>query len=144
MSELLHIADATVGELMTRPVVSVRPDTTIAALGGLMEAHPFNGLPVVDEAGVVQGVVTRGDLLKCHLAPYCRFMAALEDSWTESAAAIMTRHPIVLYPFEPAVKAIHLVVDHRLRTIPVVEESAAGPRLVGVVTRGDLTRSLSD
>lgn len=122
MSELLHIADATVGELMTRPVVSVRPDTTVMALAGLMEAHPFNGLPVVDESGVVQGVVTRGDL-KRHLAPYCRFMAALEDSWTESAAAIMTRHPIVLYPFEPAVKAIHLV---------------------GVVTRGDLTRSLSD
>ena len=144
MSEFLHIADATVGELMTRPAVSVRSDTTIVALAGLLEAHPFNGFPVVDEVGVLQGVVTRGDLLKSHLAPYRRFMAALEDSWAESVAAIMTRHPIVLYPFEPAVKAIQLVVDHRLRTIPVVEESAAGPRLVGLVTRSDLTRALFD
>jgi CBS domain-containing protein len=69
-------------------------------------------------------------------------MAALEDSWTESVAAIMTQHPISLHPFDPAVNAIHLVVDHRLRTIPVVEQSAAGARLVGVITRGDLTRAL--
>ena len=41
-------------------------------------------------------------------------------------------------------KAIQLAVDHRLRTIPVVEESPAGARLVGVVTRRDLTRALID
>jgi CBS domain-containing protein len=49
MSEFVHITDATVDELMTRQVVSVRPDTTIAALARLMVAHPFNGFPVVDE-----------------------------------------------------------------------------------------------
>jgi CBS domain-containing protein len=144
MSEFVHITDATVDELMTRQVVSVRPDTTIAALARLMVAHPFNGFPVVDEMGVLHGVVTRGDLLKRHLAPYCRFMDALEDTWTESVAAIMTRHPVSLYASEPALKAIQLVVDHRLRTIPVVENSASGPRLIGVVSRGDLTRAVCD
>ncbi|HJW70484.1 MAG TPA: CBS domain-containing protein [Candidatus Binatia bacterium] len=144
MSEFIHITDATVDELMTRQVVSVRPDTTLAAVTRLMVAHPFNGFPVVDEMGVLHGVVTRGDLLKCHLAPYCRFMDALEDTWTESVAVIMTRHPISLYAYEPALKAIQLVVDHRLRTIPVVEDSACGPRLIGVVSRGDLTRAICD
>jgi CBS domain-containing protein len=142
MTDFPHIADATVGELMTRSVVSVRPDTTIKALAAVMRTNAFNGLPVVDEVGVLHGIVTRGDLLKCHLAPYCRFMAALEDSWSESVAAIMTRHPISVHPFDPALKAIHLVVDHRLRTIPVVEESVSAARLVGVITRGDLTRAL--
>ena len=139
-----HIADATINDFMTRSVVSVRPDTSIAALAALLRAHPFNGLPVVDEEGLLQGVVTRADLLKCQLAPYCRFMAALEDTWAESVTAIMTRHPITVHPFDPAVKAMHLVLDHRLRTIPVVEESPAGPRLLGVVTRGDLMRAQSD
>ena len=142
MSKFPHIGDATVGELMTRSVVSVRPDTPMASLTELMRIHPFNGLPVVDELGLLHGIVTRGDLLKRHLAPYSRFMAALEDSWTESVAAIMTQHPISLHPFDPAVNAIHLVVAHRLRTIPVGEQSAAGARLVGVITRGDLTRAL--
>jgi CBS-domain-containing membrane protein len=144
MTKRLHIADVTVGSLMTRPVVSVRPDTTIAALTALLEAHPFNGLPVVDEFGVLQGLVTRVDLLKRYLAPYRRFIAALDETWTESVGEIMTRYPIVLLPIEPAVKAIQLVVDQRLRTIPVVEDSPAGARLVGVVTRRDLTRALID
>jgi CBS domain-containing protein len=144
MNRRLYVADVTVGSLMTHPVVSVRPETTVAALTALMEAHPFNGLPVVDELGVLQGLVTRADLLKRYLAPYHRFIGALDEAWTESVDTIMTRHPIVLLPIEPAVKAIQLAVDHRLRTIPVVEESPAGARLVGVVTRRDLTRALID
>ena len=144
MTKRLYVADVTVGSLMTRPVVSVRPDTTIATLTALLEAHPFNGLPVVDEVGVLQGLVTRADLLKRHLAPHRRFIVALDETWTESVSAIMTSHPLVVFPFDPAVKAIQLAVDHRLRTIPVVEESPAAGRLVGVVTRRDLTRALID
>jgi CBS-domain-containing membrane protein len=139
-----HIADATISEFMTRSVVSVRADTSIVALAALLRAHPFNGFPVIDGDGLLHGVVTRADLLKCHLAPYGRFMAALEDAWAESVAAIMTRHPISVHPFDPAMKAMYLVVDHRLRTIPVVEASMPGSRLVGVITRGDLMRATFD
>jgi CBS domain-containing protein len=144
MNERLHIADVTVGALMTRPAVTVRPDTTIGALTALMAAHPFNGFPVVDEMGVLQGLVTHADLLKRYLAPYRRFIATLEDTWAGTVSAIMSRHPIALYPVEPAVKAIQLMVDHRLRTIPVVEETTAGARLVGVITRRDVVRALLD
>jgi CBS-domain-containing membrane protein len=144
MSDGLHIADVTVGALMTRPVVSLRPDTTIEALTALMAAHPFNGFPVVDELGLLHGLVTRIDLLKRYLVPYRRFIAVLEDTWAGSVSAIMTRHPITLLPVEPAVKAVQLMVDHRLCTIPVVEESTAGARLVGVLTRRDLMPALLD
>lgn len=144
MNRRLYVADVTVGSLMTRPVVSVRPDTTITALTALMQAHPFNGFPVVDELGVLQGLATRADLLKRHLAPYRRFITAVDEPWTVSVCAIMTRHPLVVRPVDAAVTAIHLAVDHRLRTIPVVEDSPDGARLVGVVTRGDLTRALID
>ena len=142
MTEHGHIADVTVGALMTRPVLSIRLDTTIAAVTALMAAHPFNGFPVVDELGALHGLVTRLDLFKCCLVPESRFLAAVEDSWAASVRAIMTRHPLVVRPFEPAARAIQLVVDHRLRTIPVVEESGGVARLVGVVTRSDLARAL--
>jgi CBS domain-containing protein len=144
MQERLHIADLTVGSLMTRPPVTVRPDTTIATLTSLMAAHPFNGFPVVDETGLLQGLVTRADLLKRYLIPYRRFIAGLEDSWASTVSAIMTRHPITLLPVEPAVKAIQLMVDHRLRCIPVVEDTPDGARLVGVLSRRDVTRALLD
>jgi CBS domain-containing protein len=142
MQERLHIADVTVGALMTRPAVTVRPDTSIAAMTSLMTAHPFNGFPVVDDVGVLQGLVTRTDLLKRYLVPYRRFIAALEDGWAGTVSAIMTRNPITLLPVEPVVKAIQLMVDHRLRTIPVVEETTSGARLLGVLSRSDVTRAL--
>jgi CBS domain-containing protein len=142
MADHLHIADITVGALMTRPALSVRPDTTVAALAALMAAHPFNGFPVVDDMGVLQGIVTRLDLLKRHVRPYGRFIAALDEGWVDTVAAIMSRHPITLTPMEPAAKAVQLFVDHRLRLIPVVEESGTGPRLVGVLSRQDVTRAL--
>jgi CBS domain-containing protein len=144
MQERLHIADVTVGALMTRPAVTVRPDTSIATMTSLMAAHPFNGFPVVDDVGVLQGLVTRADLLKRYLVPYRRFIVGLEDDWAGTVSAIMTRHPITLLSAEPAVKAIQLMVDHRLRTIPVVEETTAGARLLGVLSRRDVTRALLD
>jgi CBS domain-containing protein len=142
MAVHLHIADVTVGALMTRPALSVRPDTTVTALTALMAAHPFNGFPVVDGAGVLHGIVTRLDLLKRHVRPYGRFIAALDEGWVDTVGAIMSRHPITLTPMDPAAKAVQLLVDHRLRLIPVVEESQEGPRLVGVLSRRDVTRAL--
>jgi CBS-domain-containing membrane protein len=51
------IRDITVGELMSKPVVTVTPDTTIEALTALMSAHDFNAFPVVNDAGALLGLV---------------------------------------------------------------------------------------
>lgn len=144
MPERLHIADVTVGALMTRPAITVRPDTSIVTVTALMAAHPFNGFPVVDDGGVLQGLVTRADLLKRYLVPHRRLLAGVDDGWASTVAAIMTRHPITLRPAEPAAKAIELMVDHRLRTVPIVDDTTAGIRLLGVLSRRDVTRALLD
>ena len=53
-----------VADVMTHPVISVTPETTIAEAAGLMLEHRISGLPVVDQGGAVVGVVTEGDLLR--------------------------------------------------------------------------------
>jgi tRNA nucleotidyltransferase (CCA-adding enzyme) len=139
-----EIMNVTVGELMSKPVVTVTPETTIASLRKLMAEHDFNAFPVVNGMGALQGMVTRLDLFRVYLLPYAKFIPAVEDTWVSSVGAIMSRGVIALYVTEPSIKAIALMVEQRIRTIPIVEETAAGTVVIGVVTRRDLSAALAD
>ena len=139
MREILNVA---VGDLMSTPVVTVTPETSIEALTELMTRHDYNGFPVVNDSGTLQGLVTRLDLFKLYLLPYRRFIPVLEDTWISSAGGIMSRGVITLYPVEPAIKAMALMVEHGVRTIPIVTDTVGGTTLVGVVTRRDLATAL--
>ena len=137
-----EILDLTVGELMSAPAVTVTPEASIQTLTELMATHAHNGFPVVNESGVLQGLVTRLDLFKLYLLPYHRFIPALEDTWVSSVGGIMSRGVVALFPVEPALKAIALMVEYRLRTIPIVTDTTAGRVVVGVVTRRDVAAAL--
>lgn len=137
--QIRHVA---VGDLMSKPVVTVAPDTSIEALTDLMTRTDYNAFPVVNDTGVLQGLVTRLDLFKLYLLPYHRFIPVLEDTWISSVGGIMSRGVIALYASEPAIKAIALMVEHHVRTIPIVTDGVAGTTVVGVVTRRDLTTAL--
>ena len=54
----------TVGKLMTRRVRTVSPDALVVDAADLMTENKIAGLPVVDDAGAVVGIVTESDLLK--------------------------------------------------------------------------------
>jgi len=48
-----EIRDVTVGELMSKPAVTVTPETTVEALRDLMTKYDFNAFPVVNDADVL-------------------------------------------------------------------------------------------
>jgi CBS domain-containing protein len=138
------ILDVTVGALMSKPVVTVTPETSIAALRKTMAEHPYNAFPVVNDVGALVGLVSRLDLFRLYLLPYAKFIPAVEDTWVSSVGAIMNRGVIALYAAEPAIKAMALMVDQRIRTIPIVEDTTAGTVVIGVLTRRDLSAVLAD
>jgi CBS domain-containing protein len=76
--------------------------------------------------------------------PYQRFIGAIEDTWVSSVGAIMTRGVVALYPKETAIRAMALMVEHGIRTIPIVDDTPAGITVVGVVTRRNLVPALAD
>src|SRR4029453_441990 len=139
-----EIRDITVGELMSKPALTVTPETTIEALTALMVAHDFNAFPVVSDIGALLGLVSRPDLFRLYLRPYARAIPSRGETWVSAVGAIMSRGVIALYPREPAIKGIALMVEHRIRTIPIVTDTTAGTVVVGVVTRRDLTAALRD
>ncbi|MFF0558364.1 CBS domain-containing protein [Streptomyces sp. NPDC004266] len=56
-------------DLMTSPAVTVAPEASLPQAARLMAAHRVKRLPVVDASGVIQGIVSRADLLKVFLRP---------------------------------------------------------------------------
>jgi CBS domain-containing protein len=58
---------ATAEELMTTPAVCARPEWSVVEAARTMDANKVKRLPVVDETGVLVGIVSRGDLLRIFL-----------------------------------------------------------------------------
>jgi CBS domain-containing protein len=53
----------TVGQIMSRPVITVAPDMTVQAAAALMLQHKIAGLPVVEDGRVV-GIITESDIFR--------------------------------------------------------------------------------
>jgi CBS domain-containing protein len=65
----LRAAADCAGEVMTTPVVTVRPDATVPEAARLMDKHRVTCLPVVDEADTLRGIVSPRDLLRVFVRP---------------------------------------------------------------------------
>ncbi|WP_328494697.1 CBS domain-containing protein [Streptomyces sp. NBC_00414] len=78
----------TAGELMSSPAVTVHPNATLSEAARIMARRRVKRLPVVDTIGLLQGVVSRGDLLKVFLRPD-------EEIADEVRRSVLTQLPII-------------------------------------------------
>ncbi|MET9322835.1 CBS domain-containing protein [Streptomyces sp. NPDC003038] len=56
-------------ELMSSPAITVHPDASLAEAARIMVTKGVKRLPVVNDIGLLEGIVSRGDLLKVFLRP---------------------------------------------------------------------------
>ena len=64
LSDVTKAGAATAEELMSTPAITVHPDATLAQAARIMAVRHVKRLPVVDDIDMLQGVVSRADLLK--------------------------------------------------------------------------------
>ncbi|MFE9120424.1 CBS domain-containing protein [Streptomyces sp. NPDC007172] len=69
LSDVAKAGAVTAGELMTAPALTVHADATLAQAARTMALRKVKRLPVVDRLGILQGVISRSDLLKVFLRP---------------------------------------------------------------------------
>ncbi|MBW8090735.1 CBS domain-containing protein [Streptomyces hygroscopicus subsp. hygroscopicus] len=69
LPDLAKAGAVTAEELMSSPAVTVHPDATLAEAARIMAIRGVKRLPVVDAESKLQGIVSRGDLLKVFLRP---------------------------------------------------------------------------
>ena len=136
----------TVDKLMTPrdSIVVAHPDTPFKLLVELMHMKDVSGLPVVDSADRVLGVVSEADLLlKEELHPpieqheHRPRPAAGDARRAEAATALtlMTSPAVTVGPEDSAVRAARLMHEEGVKRLPVVD---GGGRLVGMISRRDL------
>jgi CBS domain-containing protein len=141
----------TVRDVMASPVVTVRRETPLKDVARLLIEHGVSGVPVVDDAGAVVGVVSEGDfLVKEQGAEEIRHRrlarlfgesrearAQLEKVGARTAGEAMTSPAITVVPGSAIRDAAALMTRRSVNRLPVVD----GGRLVGIVTRADLLRA---
>lgn len=104
LSDLAKAGALTAGELMSAPAISVHADATLAQAARIMAVRHVKRLPVVDDLGMLQGVVSRADLLKV-------FLRSDEDIEEE------VRRTVVSYLFPAFSHAIHVHVHEGVVTL---------------------------
>lgn len=141
-----------VGEVMTRDVKVVHPETPLTEVATLLLRELFTAVPVVDETGRVVGLISDGDFLRWpELALRFRQPEGLTGTTLErllaelhagehTAAEIMTTAVITVVADQPVTEAAHMMVQRGLKRLPVVN---AEGRLVGMLSRIDILRTVA-
>jgi CBS domain-containing protein len=141
----------TVREAMTASVVAVRAATPLKEVARLLVEHRISGLPVVDDDGMVLGVVSEADFLMKEQGaeaiphrPLARIFGESQSSRSQqakvdalTAGEAMTAPAVTIEPGRRIIEAAAIMTARGLNRLPVVEDG----RLVGIVTRADLVRA---
>lgn len=139
-----------VRDVMSVPAITIGPDTPFPAIVDTLLNGDVSGVPVVDEAGRLLGVVTEADLVSKEAYGYRRrralglvidYLRGRDPQWVRKAAGrtardVMTASPATVSSNDDlAVAARHMLENHHKR-LPVVDRG----RVVGMVSRQDLLR----
>jgi tRNA nucleotidyltransferase (CCA-adding enzyme) len=113
--------------LMSAPVKTVRDKASVAEAQALLLKYGHNGLPVVDEAGKLVGIISRRDLER----------ALRHELGSAKVRGFMSKGVVTAAPTASLRELERLIEQHNVGRIPIVQ----GGNLVGIVTRSDLLRA---
>ena len=125
---------------MTRNVTTVGRDLTIREANDMFERDDFNSYPV-QEDGQVVGIVTKFDLLKCFAFTQSQILPRYSELMKRTVGDVMTSDFIYVRPETRLTRVLQLMVEHRLRSIPVID---GDEKLAGIIAREDILKALAE
>jgi CBS domain-containing membrane protein len=129
-----------VHDTMSTSPITVEPTTSIGQLLVLFDRYDFNAFPVVGERDRLLGIISKLDVLRLLLGRRRSTPPATDVSTTTDVADVMRRQAVSVEPRDSITG--NLMVMMNLRSLPVVERQEGRPVLVGMLSRGDVLRSL--
>jgi CBS domain-containing protein len=131
-------------DIMSSPVITVRPETGIKEAAGLLAGHGFTALPVVDDDDRLIGMVTEADLVRGRIArdPRARILTGYretEEPAGSTVADVMTTPATAMGPGTDVALLAAALLDARQRSMPIVD----GPYVIGIVTRRDIVATVA-
>lgn len=144
-------AGVLVREIMTKNVLTVKKDTSLAYAVKIMLENRISGLPVVDEDNHVVSMITKSDIVQLSLPSALRrtgsgdpsliprvesYLGKLREVALKDVGSTMTSREIICATPEMTVsEAAVIMYANEVRRLPVVNE---GRRLVGIVSYSDI------
>ncbi|WP_183928830.1 CBS domain-containing protein [Rhizobium mongolense] len=140
-----------VKDVMITKVVGVSPDNSVRRAAEIMLANHVSGVPVIDDAGQLVGIISEGDLLRrtelgrgaiAELGDQVFSAEERAKAYVKSnawrVADVMSRNLIVVEEDASLVSVSGLMQEHGVKRIPVMKEGA----LIGIVSRADLLKAI--
>ncbi len=113
-------------DIMTQDVVTVSPDTRLRDLAKILAEKRISGVPVV-EGGKVVGICSEADLLRA-------------GDMDRPVGEVMVTDVVSVGPDTDVQEIARLMADHSIKRVPVM---GCEGRLVGIVSRADIVRSMA-
>lgn len=118
-----------VKEVMSRRIIAVSPEESVAVAARLLSQHNIGALPVCSRDGRLRGMVTDRDIVLRCVAPEA-------DPKSVPVKEIMSRRLAAVAPEDDVRQAARLMARRQIRRLPVVAEG----KVVGMVSLGDLAQ----
>ena len=112
-------------DIMTRHVYTTTPETTIREAAHVLAERHISGMPVVNPAGTIIGMLTEADII---------------SKPGEHVEDIMSREIISVTAETPVGEIAQLLSRKKIKRVPVLTDG----RLVGLISRADIVAAVAD
>ncbi|ADT83674.1 CBS domain-containing protein [Thermococcus sp. SY098] len=134
-----------VKEFMTTDVITLKPDDTVAKALATMRDHAISRIPIVNEEGKLEGLVTLHDLIIRFIKPrfkaqYGELVGEKIPPFSTQLREVMIRGVITILPDATIREAVATMIDNRIDGLVVVNEEN---KVVGILTVKDLLLPIS-
>jgi CBS domain-containing protein len=140
-------------QIMSRHVVTVSPQTSIVEAAKIMLQRHISGLPVLDRAGRLVGIVSEGDFIRraeigtgrrrgrwlTFLFGPGRMATEFVHEHGRTVADIMTTDPLTISENTTLEDVVGLMEKNNIKRLPVLRDNA----VVGIVTRSNLLQAVA-
>jgi len=140
-------------QIMTKPVITVDPDTTIVEAARIMLARHISGLPVVDATGKLVGIVSEGDFIRRReigtgrrRGRWLKFILGPgESAWDfvhengRRIDEVMTPSPVTVTEGTTLAEIADLMERRHIKRLPVLR----GDKIVGMISRANLLQAVA-
>jgi CBS domain-containing protein len=126
---------------MTRSVRTLGRNEKLSAADSLMRTERIRHLPVVDEEGLVVGIVSQRDLFFSALVQALGFGSASHDRMLSTILVkeVMTENVVTTTPETMLTAAARVMVDRKIGCLPVIE----GDTLTGILSESDIVSAVA-
>lgn len=133
-----HERYSTVGDRMAAEPITIRADASLSEAAHLLDERRVSGVPVVDAAGLLVGVLSQTDVARARSTEY------LWANWPGLAVRhLMSSPPVIVHRSTPLAQAARKMERHRIhRLVVVADEDETRP--IGVLSMTDLIHAIAE